>query len=175
MVQLEIQPSQLQYARPVNWPRRLLIGALAGLAASAPMTLAMAWWKRWLPGRERYPLPPREITVSLAHRLGLLKHMDEPQRTAATSIAHFGYGAATGALYGVSASRLRLPAPLKGIGYAMLVWLSSYMGWLPALAVLAPASQHPARRNALMIGAHLVWGATMGLMMEALAGGRRRK
>ena len=48
---------------------RLIIGALAGLTATTAMTAAMRRLHRQLPARERYPLPPREITERLAPRV----------------------------------------------------------------------------------------------------------
>jgi hypothetical protein len=40
-------------------------------------------------------------------------------------------------------------------------------GWLPGFGVLAPASDHPLRRNAAMLGAHFAWGwATAEAMRE---------
>jgi hypothetical protein len=36
------------------------------------------------------------------------------------------------------------------------------------LGILRPATEHPARRNALMIGAHVVWGVALGLIVEQL-------
>lgn len=33
---------------------------------------------------------------------------------------------------------------------------------------LPPATKHPARRNALMIAAHVVFGAALGLLVERL-------
>jgi hypothetical protein len=39
----------------------LAVGALAGLAATVPMTLFMQQMHQQLPARERYPLPPSEI------------------------------------------------------------------------------------------------------------------
>jgi putative membrane protein len=41
----------------------------------------------------------------------------------------------------------------------------SYLLALPILKILTPATEHPARRNILMILAHFVWGATLGLVV----------
>ena len=46
------------------------------------------------------------------------------------------------------------------------------MGWVPALNLLEPATEHPARRNALMIAVHLVWGASTAQAMRELAEAR---
>lgn len=141
-----------------------LRGAIAGLAATAPMTLAMALMHRQLPPHERYPLPPSEITA-VAEREALGRDLDPETHAAATLAAHFGYGAATGAIYGALAGER--PGPASGAGFGLLVWAGSYMGLLPALGVLRPATEHPARRTALMIAAHLVWGAALGALCEA--------
>jgi putative membrane protein len=36
---------------------------------------------------------------------------------------------------------------------------------LAALGILKPATEHPPRRNALMIAAHLIWGAVLGALV----------
>ena len=141
-----------------------LRGAIAGLVATAPMSLAMELMHRQLPPHERYPLPPSEITT-VAEREALGRDLDPETHTAATLAAHFGYGAATGAIYGALAGERA--GPLSGAGFGLLVWGTSYLWLLPALGVLRPATEHPPRRTALMIAAHLVWGAAMGAFCEA--------
>jgi hypothetical protein len=44
----------------------LLLGAIAGGAATGPMTVTMNALQRRLPRWERYPLPPREIIDKLS-------------------------------------------------------------------------------------------------------------
>ena len=56
---------------------RVLLGALAGLAATAPMTLAMKLMHEQLPREERYPLPPRQVTEGLAETAGVNEHLGE--------------------------------------------------------------------------------------------------
>jgi uncharacterized membrane protein YagU involved in acid resistance len=55
-----------------------------------------------------------------------------------------------------------------GAAAGLAVWLASYMGWIPAVGNLEPATRHPARRNALMIVAHLVWGASTSASIREL-------
>ncbi len=144
----------------------ILKGGLAGFAATVPMTLVMVAGHSLLPWHEKYPLPPRQIVESVAEHAGVRKQTSETQRQAMTIAAHFGFGAATGGLYAPIASRISIPPVLGGMGYGFLVWLASYMGWLPAAHILPPASDHPARRNILMIAAHLVWGAALALIIQ---------
>lgn len=129
---------------------RLLIGALAGLTATTIMTAAMRRMHAKLPDTERYPLPPREIT----ERVAPTSTPDQNLRDGSL-LAHFGYGAVTGALMAVRNGGKRAGS---GAVIGTLVWALSYFGWVPGLHILKPATQHPLRRNALMIGAHLVWG-----------------
>jgi uncharacterized membrane protein YagU involved in acid resistance len=149
---------------------RILLGALAGLAATAPMTLAMKLMHEQLPPEEKYPLPPRQVAEGLAEVAGVNEYMDEEDREAATWASHFAYGAACGALYGaVSGRALGRHAALSGAGFGAAVWAGSYLGLLPAAGILSPATEHPARRNALMIAAHIVWGTTAALVIHNLA------
>ncbi|WP_114954051.1 hypothetical protein [Sphingosinicella terrae] len=128
---------------------RLVVGAVAGFVGTMAMTGAMRKLHARLPGKERYPLTPREIIDSAG--VG----EDEAARDL-TLVAHFLYGAACGALLAAASER---PGKASGAAAGAAIWVASYMGWIPAVSLLKPATDHPARRNALMIGAHLVWGS----------------
>lgn len=143
----------------------LLRGAVAGFIATLPMTIAMEWMHRQLPAQERYPLPPSEI-VTVAEEVSIGEQLDEAPHMAATLVSHFAYGAAAGALYAPLARHVALPPTLRGVAFGMLVWSGSYLGLLPGLGILRPATEHPARRTALMIAAHVVWGATLGVIVD---------
>ncbi|MEA3044740.1 MAG: hypothetical protein QOH47_2578 [Sphingomonadales bacterium] len=139
---------------------RLVIGGIAGFVATLAMTSAMRHLHRRLPGKERYPLPPREIVDSaLAPPPALAPEL--------TIALHFAYGAGCGALLAAADPRIgRFGGALAGGA----VWLTSYMGWIPAFGVLKPATRHPVRRDALMIGVHFAWGwSTAEAMRELLA------
>ncbi|WP_184117432.1 hypothetical protein [Aminobacter sp. DSM 101952] len=138
--------------------RIILLGALAGLAATMSMTATMRRMHRQLPDELRYPLPPRQIvdqTIPLDR---------EEAARGATMLAHFGFGALSGALY-------TLPAMMRlgGAGYGLAVWAGSYLGWVPGLRILSPATRHPRERNLLMIAAHVVWGVTLAKCLEELS------
>src|SRR3712207_6458895 len=101
---------------------RILLGALAGLAATAPMTLAMKLMHEQLPPEERYPLPPRQVTEGMAEKAGVNQQLDEEEREAATWASHFAYGAACGALYGALSGELADDHPLlAGVGFGVAV------------------------------------------------------
>lgn len=143
---------------------RLLLGALAGLTATSAMTAAMHRLHARLPQDERYPLPPREITERLSP--GLIK---EDALRDGSLAAHFAYGAAAGAFVASTGTAHR---PAAGAVAGVAVWAASYFGWVPALRVLRLANEHPLRRNALMIGAHLVWGVVTTVTIRELGAAR---
>jgi hypothetical protein len=148
---------------------KIVAGTLAGLGATAPMTAAMIAMHRALPAHEKYPLPPRKVTMRVAQAVGLRKRMDEPERKAATLAAHFGYGAAMGGLFALLAPSTPGPPVPKGILWGLIVWSSSYLGLLPAMDLHEPATRQPRERNLLMILAHVVWGASLGLLLSKRA------
>jgi uncharacterized membrane protein YagU involved in acid resistance len=142
---------------------RLLIGGIAGFVGTMAMTAAMRRLHRRLPAKERYPLPPREIVDSGAAQMGV-KLPGEAAKDISTA-AHFAYGAAVGAVIGVLNPR---PSRPTGALAGVAVWLASYMGWIPAVGTLEPATSHPRRRNGLMIFVHLVWGWSTAAAMREL-------
>lgn len=145
-----------------------LRGAGAGLVATVPMTLFMLGAHRYLPRRQRSSLPPRKLTMNLAKRVGLKQHMNEPQRTGATWLAHFSYGMAMGAVYGPVARKIPVPSVVKGTTFGLAVWVASYLVGVPALQMPEAAKDQPRHRNALMIGAHAIWGVVAGIVVDFL-------
>jgi uncharacterized membrane protein YagU involved in acid resistance len=141
---------------------RLAIGGIAGFVATMAMTSAMRRLHRQLPPKERYPLTPREIVDSA---------FDPPAAAAPdiTLIAHFAYGAGCGALIAAANPRI---GRVGGAAAGGAVWLTSYMGWLPAFGILKPATEHPLRRDIVMLGAHFVWGWATAEAMRELADAR---
>lgn len=146
---------------------RLLIGAIAGIAGTLVMTAAMRRMHEKLPPNERYPLTPREIIDSTAGKADI--PIEGEQAKDATTAAHFAYGAASGALLGLANVAM---GPVSGAAGGVGIWLGSYMGWLPGARILKPATDHPPRRNLLMIAAHVVWGVATAKAMRELVAAR---
>ncbi len=149
-------------------------GACAGLIATLPMTGFMLTAHRALPENERYALPPEQITDVVLKRVGVeAPPIGGPRHMLATGAAHFAYGAIAGGLYGGAFGRKA--GPVSGVLYGLSVWAGSYLGLLPSQNILKPATQHPWRRNVLMIAAHVVWGATTGTTLHMLKNAARQK
>lgn len=151
--------------------RRLIgicAGTLAGLAATLPMSVVMLLGRRHGVSNRLEPLPPRQITERALEAIGLDRHLSKESEQTLTVVNHFGYGAAMGATYGVV-----IDPPLgttraiaTGVVYGLGVWTISYLGWLPATGFYRSASKDSCERNLMMLGAHVVWGGSLGLLTE---------
>ena len=149
--------------------RNLLLGAAAGTMATVPMTMFWEYMHNHLPGEPPRPLPPREVVEALAVKAGVSRQLSERDVEWLAMGAHVGYGAVTGALFGLVAP-IGGRAIVSGMLFGLGVWTASYLGWLPATGVRhSPRYDVPAR-TALIVSSHVVWGAAAGLLLA----GRRR-
>ncbi len=140
---------------------KLIQGATAGFIATVPMTLFMrSAWKR-LPAQEQYALPPRQVTRNVLGPRWFFR-LSPGKQTMLTLLLHFLFGAAAGSVYGMVEEKIPLRESVKGPLAGLAVWTGSYLGWIPALGILPPATEHPWRRNVMMIAAHLIWGTVLG-------------
>lgn len=135
----------------------LLRGALAGTAATGPMSAVMAAASAaGLLGEH----PPESIVRHAARATG--QSPPRPTVRALAAVTHLGFGAGVGAGYAL------LPAvgpPVaRGTATALAVYVASYQGWLPALGILPPASDDRPARPTVMVAAHVVFGAVLGLL-----------
>jgi uncharacterized membrane protein YagU involved in acid resistance len=146
---------------------KLLQGAIAGLIAILPMTLFMrSDWKQ-LPAVEQYGLPPRQITQEVVSPRQFWR-MKPGQQTLLTLMFHFLFGAAVGSIFGMVEQKIPMQNILKGSLAGLVIWVGSYLGWIPALGILPPAAEHPWRRNVMMIVAHLIWGMALGVFARGI-------
>ena len=140
-----------------------LAATIAGAAATVPMTAAMVALHKTLPGEPARPLPPREIVENAAEAA------DAPEPgTAATLGAHFSYGAAAGVAYLPFAGKSGMNPAVEGALFGLAVWGGSYLGLLPATGLYRSATEDATGRNVLMVTAHLVWGAALGVIFSKL-------
>ena len=153
---------------------RALAGAVAGAAATVPMT---AFWEVMHPrleGEPPRPMPSREVAEGLAVKAGISRELTEQQMQQLALALHFGYGTFTGALFGLIAPESRSRAVGAGMLFGLGVWTASYLGWLPATGVRQSPRWDPPTRTKLMIASHVLWGAAAGLFLRAGRGHRAR-
>jgi hypothetical protein len=86
-----------------------------------------------------------------------------PQRYAwlTSTVAHWAYGSAWAALYGILAGSLRQPHPVCGLPFGATVWGSGY-AVLPEAGIYKQIWEYDAPALAKDLGAHLAFGLGTG-------------
>jgi hypothetical protein len=92
-----------------------------------------------------------------------------PDRSAwlISTIAHWAYGSAAGAAYGILAGSLRAPRSLYGVPFGAAVFASDYIV-LPAAGLYKPIWEYDANTLAWDLSAHLAYGAGTGMTFRLL-------
>lgn len=149
---------------------RLARGALAGLAATVPMTVVIAAGRA--AGLMGTP-PPVEITENVAEQAGEDPDRESLEFQAAWVAAHAGYGAACGALYSLMRPLLPRSDIAAGLLFGGAVWGVSYVGIMPALDLYPSAKDDSEPRQAVMIAAHAVFGTALASIDSRLRSDER--
>ncbi len=136
-------------------------GAGAGLVAVVPMSGVMFAAQRVGPVGE---LDPEIITEAGLGAAGV--EASETTRDLLSSLAHLGFGAGMGALYGLVSPRLARAPLLTGALYGLVVCGASYQGWIPALGIAPPLSERGPARRSMQVLAHVVYGAVLGQLAD---------
>jgi hypothetical protein len=139
----------------------LLRGGAAGAVGTVAMTaLMLAAGRAGLVGRQ----PPEAITRTAVERATGI----EPRGATAdalSSLTHLGFGVGAGVVYAALPASERLPAAARGAVYGLAVWAVSYLGWVPRLlGALPSADRDRPDRVAVMVTAHVVYGAVVGTL-----------
>jgi hypothetical protein len=58
------------------------------------------------------------------------------------------------------------PSLLRGLGYAAVLLLVSYEGWVPVARILPPLREHTTGGRWTVIAGHAVYSATLGLIVR---------
>jgi hypothetical protein len=133
------------------------------MLATTPMTLAMMAVQQLLPETHRTRHEPDIIVDVLLRRFGLAGPLNKRQRRGLALVGHPAYGALAGAVVGLVRPGDSLP---RGVLAGLGIWAASYAGWLPASRVLPWPYRRTLSRNALLLVAHAVWGASAARMVR---------
>jgi hypothetical protein len=154
--------------------RSIARGIGSGIVATTTMTAGMfVLQKAGLLGR----MPPRLLTERTLARFGLRRKTSRTSRKLLTAITHYGFGATMGAIFevangAIAARNGRAPSPLvvgSGVAFGTLVWIASYMGWVPAAGLMPRPSRDRPGRPTSMVLAHWIFGGTLGALGTRLA------
>ncbi|MET9579663.1 hypothetical protein ABZY30_29680 [Streptomyces massasporeus] len=88
-----------------------------------------------------------------------------------STVAHWSYGAAAGAAYGVLAGSLSRPSPVYGVPFGAAVFSGDYVV-LPLAGLYKPIWQYDTKIVAWDLGAHLVYGVGTATAFWLLTGSR---
>ncbi len=149
----------------------VLTGAVAGAAATVPMTLTLFGVAPFLPGVRAFP--PRMAVRLVTGKAGLWQQLSARQRSRLSWAGHFGYGALMGGVYASAAGRYGGRGAGGGLAFGLAVWAGSYLGALPALGIRRPLRKSFRDDHVQLVVAHLVWGAALGWLEKRLRQGSR--
>jgi hypothetical protein len=136
--------------------KRLLLGFLFGALATVPMTA------EFLVARKRGlidEVPPHKAIRSVTTGL------HDPALTVVSGLSHVAVGGAAGAVYTAVLPR-RMRGAVSGTLFGIGVWLAGYEAVMPAATDIRPAHRDRRDRAKTIFIAHLIYGATLGLLSK---------
>jgi CBS domain-containing protein len=156
-------------------------GALAGLAGTAVMTIAMKnapslmeklGFSQPMAARQQPSggIQQEEPTQKLARQVGekvLHTPLKQEQKEIAGQTIHWGYGAAWGALYGLTQSQLPGSLHLQGLLLGGLVGAVATAA-VPALDLAPAPTEQPPEQTAMNLALHLLYGWVTAATFAAL-------
>jgi hypothetical protein len=154
-----------QFPRPVNV---LAAGAASGLAATGVMSVLMWEWRQLAGGGRQAPALITDRALTAVD----LKPSGSVLPTAIETASHFAFGASMGVVHAALTRKLvrvvpaatRLPAPVSGAAYGLGVWAVMYGVSIPSVGLMPPPAQDLPGRQRRLIAAHLLYGATLGVL-----------
>lgn len=150
----------------------LLRGAVAGAVATGVMTVVMTRVApALLPASAQLPVfPPRRVVQRGEELVGDPNALTGREENRVTTITHYGYGSAAGAVYALLREHVlpRGAGALAGAGYGLAVWAAGYAGWLPLAGIRQGTVRDRPRRWLNPILSHLAFGVSVAVMHRAL-------
>ena len=155
-------------------------GLLAGAVGTAAMDAVLYARYRRAGGKERllaWEFPPTENWQQASDPGQVVKRVIEgftqrpiPDRWArtATIAAHWAFGAASGAAYGVVVGSRRQPKPAYGLPFGAAVWALGYVV-LPQAGLYEQIWKYDVETLAKDLNAHLAYGAVTAAAFSLLA------
>jgi len=105
-----------------------------------------------------------DSTVKAASRIseGLFHYRLTPdQKKIAGPAVHYGFGASMAALYGTAVEVRPIVRTGWGTSFGTAVWLGAHVITVPSLGLSEPVTHSTPRKEAVELGAHLVYGAVV--------------
>jgi putative membrane protein len=158
----------------MKWIRQLAVGAVGGLAGAAMMGYPYLLVAKLMPKpvTQSEDATEEDATEKVADALATKltgRKLDRPQRKVGGQFVHFGFGAATGALYGLLASRF--PKLRRGWGalWGIAVYAGAHSIVVPALGLAPSPLSSGLAREGPELAAHLFYGVVTESARRALS------
>jgi uncharacterized membrane protein YagU involved in acid resistance len=166
--------------QPLSPLAAVAAGLLAGVVGTAVMDAVLYARYRRGGGTDRpmaWEFPPIENWQRASDPGQVARRLIEgftqrpiPDRWArlTTTVAHWAFGSASAAAYGVVAGSLRRPRPLDGIPFGAAVWTLGYV-LLPQAGLYKPIWEYDVETLAKDLSAHLAYGVSTATAFWLLA------
>lgn len=128
----------------------LLAGLAAGLVATAAKSVAEAIYPPRVHGE---PEPPALLVEKLAGH-----PLQGSAKKVATETIHWGFGAATGAFYGVLAEYYPAATSKEGVTFGLTLMALTHETALPEMGLSAPAEEQSPREHTSEAASHVLYG-----------------
>jgi hypothetical protein len=147
----------------IGLSKRLMLGAVAGLAGTSMLQGLRTASQRYLPAT----MPPirmepgafmvekveRTVPNRIAARTPALAEQ------AAAKLLAIGYGLTAGTLYAASRpGQTETSLLTDGLVIGVGTWAAGYLGWLPGFGLMAPVSQQGLKEALGPVGRHVLFG-----------------
>jgi len=147
--------------------RAAMNGSIAGALATTTMTGFMRLTQQI--GLYQKELPPTKVTRAATKTLGVERFVSSEGETLLTGLAHWAFGMVGGAIFGAASKKSHwVPARFGGLVFGLLVWVVSYMGWIPALRILPMPWNERGKHGLMPFVAHVIYGTTLGIVVRKL-------
>lgn len=146
----------------MNPERRLLVGALCGVAS----TVALSGLRRLMDRAGLVHTTAPQQVIERLEELGLLGNDSPDGHRTASLAAHYAYGLGSGAALGLLRRERGGAAEEAAVGSALglLLWGAGWATWLPLAGVHSPPWAQNTPKVLLPVLDHAFFGAVWGLM-----------
>ena len=107
-----------------------------------------------------------KAAVAVADAAGV--KLPEDAKQPAGNAMHYGFGIASGAVYGALAEKWDGARACEGTAFGAVLWLIADEIAIPAMKLSKPAREYPPRVHAMALGSHVVYGFTTEMVRRAL-------
>jgi Protein of unknown function (DUF1440) len=145
--------------------KRILKGAVAGLAGGLAGTLAMTefqgWWSKTAKkqGSSSREEPATVKAARVIVEKTLHRRLPDKEKKLAGEIVHYAFGTLNGAVYGALAENSRVPGIARGVLFGAILFAVVDEGLVPLLGFSRGPTKYPLSSHLYALASHVVYGA----------------